>query len=523
MKDKVIQPKRKFRSPCKYKITDVLGQGTFGGVFRVQNKTDKKQTYAWKEAFSLSFVEMQELFLVAMIDHPNIITTLNNVKTLDCLDTNNLGILMPLGYSMDKFMKLQLVMSEDEQLNMTHQLINGMYFLHSNGILHLDTKPHNIIYQGNYYQIADFGLSMISNKPFPVITIDRLCITATFMSPEFKPMVKNRPYYTYTSKQDIFALGLSIVEIITGGIAFDQETKFIVQRNTKYPYTRHSKQKNYWSHSPKISPEVKKILTDMLQFNPEQRLNSQELMTKYNIKVVKGTMLYPVPPKPADAALEINFWDFFDAKEQSTMTLYGLVRAMDLFYLVVPYIVTYSYNSHFSLFSTKFHPKQPAKVDPFDMVNHLCHWADMIENKKNADNYDIDIVDYFLLKVYDDLIYRPCIHSITQKSDDIVSMLLASTNSTIYERIRMKKGQGLGEDLNDQSLAKTFLKFNLSKIHQLPTKKNIKRSIKKPNTTNSSSPSNLTVVKLKAILKQHQVRGYSKMRKADLIKEVKKL
>jgi len=37
--------------------------------------------------------------------------------------------------------------------------LQGLAFIHKNGILHLDIKPENILFKSNILKIADFGLS----------------------------------------------------------------------------------------------------------------------------------------------------------------------------------------------------------------------------------------------------------------------------------------------------------------------------------------------------------------------------
>lgn len=48
---------------------------------------------------------------------------------------------------------------EKSIINTVKAALQGLAFIHKNGILHLDIKPENILFKANTLKIADFGLS----------------------------------------------------------------------------------------------------------------------------------------------------------------------------------------------------------------------------------------------------------------------------------------------------------------------------------------------------------------------------
>ncbi|KAG0031031.1 hypothetical protein BGZ81_001881, partial [Podila clonocystis] len=56
---------------------------------------------------------------------------------------------------------------EEERIrSMVFQVLRGLHHMHSNGIMHRDMKPENLLVTGDIVKIADFGLAReIKSKP----------------------------------------------------------------------------------------------------------------------------------------------------------------------------------------------------------------------------------------------------------------------------------------------------------------------------------------------------------------------
>ena len=94
-------------------------------------------------------------------------------------------------------------------LHMGVQIMNGIDYMHSQGIAHLDMKLANILYTDNFHcYISDFGLS--TNKPSGIYQ----CGTDCMMAPEVFP--KNRPYGSaYDTKlADLYSLALTLIDLL---------------------------------------------------------------------------------------------------------------------------------------------------------------------------------------------------------------------------------------------------------------------------------------------------------------------
>jgi serine/threonine protein kinase len=50
-------------------------------------------------------------------------------------------------------------LAEEEAMKLFSQIINGVNYIHSKGVIHRDLKSANILMKGNTIKIADFGFA----------------------------------------------------------------------------------------------------------------------------------------------------------------------------------------------------------------------------------------------------------------------------------------------------------------------------------------------------------------------------
>lgn len=118
--------------------------------------------------------------------------------------------------------------------HMAVELLCGLQFLHSKGVVHRDLKPENILLDGKgNVKIADFGLAatnMIGNKK-----VTEYCGTSGYMAPE---VYESKPY---NAMADYFSLGIILFEVafkyhpFYDGEDDKKMKKCILQDEPRYP------------------------------------------------------------------------------------------------------------------------------------------------------------------------------------------------------------------------------------------------------------------------------------------------
>lgn len=109
-------------------------------------------------------------------------------------------------------------MSPDDIVRITNQMADALDYAHSKNIIHRDFKPSNVLLdaRGNTY-LADFGLAKVTSMDSQ-ITGTAILGTPTYMAPEQASAVD------LTAAADVYALGVTIFQMLTGRVPFDAPT-----------------------------------------------------------------------------------------------------------------------------------------------------------------------------------------------------------------------------------------------------------------------------------------------------------
>lgn len=246
---------------------DIIGEGNYGEVRRVNYKTKKEKNFALKilkkNEENLKYFE-RELNIMKTIDHPNIIKFCEIY-----VSKKNFYIVMEhcAGQSLRQYLKKKKYFSERETKSYFFQICQALNYLHNIGIAHRDLKLENFLFKTKkkkILKIIDFGLA----KDFKNNSLKSYIGTPYYVSPE---IVSGKPY---NEKCDEWSLGICLFKMLTGMYPFlandIQELTFgIVHEDFK---------KNLGHLENELTGNALALLEKLLDKNPRKRFGVREVL-----------------------------------------------------------------------------------------------------------------------------------------------------------------------------------------------------------------------------------------------------
>ncbi|XP_041858311.1 myosin light chain kinase, smooth muscle isoform X2 [Melanotaenia boesemani] len=263
-----------------YDVEERLGTGKFGQVFKLVEKATKK-VWAGKfiKAYSAKEKEnvRQEIGIMNSLHHP---------KLVQCVDAfeGKSDIVMVLemisgGELFERIIDEDFELTEREVIKYMLQIIDGVSFIHKQGIVHLDLKPENIMCinkTGSKIKLIDFGLARrLENAG----TLKVLFGTPEFVAPE----VINYEAISYPT--DMWSIGVICYILLSGLSPFmgdnDNETLSNVTSAT-------------WDFEDEafdeISDNAKDFITNLLKKDMKARLTCAQCYQHPWLKQDTNTM-----------------------------------------------------------------------------------------------------------------------------------------------------------------------------------------------------------------------------------------
>ncbi|CAB1330955.1 unnamed protein product [Coregonus sp. 'balchen'] len=227
-----------------FKVLTLLGKGSFACVYRAKSVNtglevaikmiDKKAMHKSGMVQRVS----NEVEIQCRLKHPSILELYNYFE-----DSNYV------------YLVLEMCHNGEMTQHFMHQIVKGMLYLHTHGIMHRDLTLSNLLLTSNMnLKIADFGLAtqlkLPSEKHFT------MCGTPNYISPE----VATRSAHGLES--DVWSLGCMFYAFLMGRPPFDTDTvKHTLNKVVLGEY-------DMPSH---VSQEAQDLIRQLLRKDPAQR------------------------------------------------------------------------------------------------------------------------------------------------------------------------------------------------------------------------------------------------------------
>ncbi len=273
----------------RYEILEKIGTGGMSDVYKAKcHKLNRfvavkvlKQEFSENGNFVSKF--RTEAQAAAGLAHPNI------VNVYDVGEENGIHyIVMELveGITLKHYIEKKARLSFKEAVSIAIQVSMGIEAAHNNHIIHRDIKPQNImISKDGKVKVTDFGIAKAATSN--TIT-SNVMGSVHYTSPE-----QARGGYS-DEKSDIYSLGVTMFEMLTGRVPFNGETTVAIA--IKHIQEELPSPKEY---VPEIPTSVENIVLKCCQKSPDRRYQSMaELVADLKQSLMKPDENFVVMSDP---------------------------------------------------------------------------------------------------------------------------------------------------------------------------------------------------------------------------------
>jgi serine/threonine-protein kinase len=270
----------------RYLIETRLGEGAMGAVYKAKHVKvgrafavkvlhprlleDKKQLQRFE----------REAELAGRLRHPNVIGVVDVGETPDGMRY----MVMDFAEGPDLASLLgEAPMVPQRVINLTRQLLDGLFHAHEQGLIHRDFKPENVIVERDSHgtevpRIVDFGIAILreggdSSGGTGRLTTNGLVLgTPHYMAPE------QAVADPIDHRIDLFALGIIVYEMLCGKLPFDGSGAEVARANLLLDPPPISERVPYLEVDPLIEAFSRRLMAKQREQRPPTAKAARELL-----------------------------------------------------------------------------------------------------------------------------------------------------------------------------------------------------------------------------------------------------
>lgn len=215
-----------------YEVLELLGDGGMGSVYRCRDPRFDREVAVkvlhphFQRNPDVVVRFKTEAVVQAKLSHPHIVSVYDFLA-----DGSNLAIVMELveGGSAERLLAIGGPLAMKRGLRLFEQVLGAIGHAHERALVHRDVKPSNILVQqaggSENAKVVDFGIAKIVGSDRQQTATAAKLGTLAYMSPE---QVKSSR--SVDARSDIYSLGVTLQQLLTGTLPFDGEGDFEVMR-----------------------------------------------------------------------------------------------------------------------------------------------------------------------------------------------------------------------------------------------------------------------------------------------------
>ncbi|HLW02855.1 MAG TPA: protein kinase [Ktedonobacterales bacterium] len=269
-----------------YELVESIGSGGMAEVYRARQLTAFNREVAVKvvrsgfsqqEEFRARF--LREAQAISRLSHPNILPLIEFGE-----ENQTLYLVMPLvreGTLRDLIKQRQGPLASEEALPLFTQLCNAVHHAHTQGFVHRDIKPQNVLLQQHtHVLLADFGI--VRGRAETAITATGVGVgSAEYMAPE-------QAVGQADTRSDIYSLGVVLYQMLTGAVPYSGSTPLqVLLKHTTAPLP------DPRTLNPGLSLGIVHVLQTAMAKDPDERFQSAQALARAVQQALVDTSAQP--------------------------------------------------------------------------------------------------------------------------------------------------------------------------------------------------------------------------------------